>query len=154
MGPLVLKHNQQQFIDRFLCRGKSAGSFLSSYLPSHGYGLCVYAHSVMSNSFGPSGLYSASLLCSWTFSRQEYWSGLPCPPPGDLPDPGIEPASSALGGRIFTDSVTWEVRHGLGSLLDRINRRPGAERPPPYYQRAPGQQQVSHSMFGCHHSKS
>ena len=25
-------------------------------------------------------------------SRQEYWSGLPCPPPGDLPDPGIEPA--------------------------------------------------------------
>ena len=27
------------------------------------------------------------------FSIQEYWSGLPCPPPGDLPDPGIEPAS-------------------------------------------------------------
>ena len=27
------------------------------------------------------------------FSRQEYWSGLPCPPPGDLPDPGIEPRS-------------------------------------------------------------
>jgi len=27
------------------------------------------------------------------FSRQEYWSGLPCPPPGDLPDPGIEIAS-------------------------------------------------------------
>ena len=30
---------------------------------------------------------------SMGFSRQEYWSGLPCPPPGDLPDPGIEPAS-------------------------------------------------------------
>ena len=33
------------------------------------------------------------------FSKQEYWSGLPCPPPGDLPDPGIEPmfpVSSAL----------------------------------------------------------
>ena len=27
------------------------------------------------------------------FSGQEYWSGLPCPPPGDLPDPGIEPVS-------------------------------------------------------------
>ena len=27
---------------------------------------------------------------------QEYWSGLPCPPPGDLPDPGIEPRSPAL----------------------------------------------------------
>ena len=30
------------------------------------------------------------------FSRQEYWSGLPCPPAGDLPDPGIEPKSPAL----------------------------------------------------------
>ena len=30
------------------------------------------------------------------FSRQEYWSGLPCPPSGDLPDPGIEPRSPAL----------------------------------------------------------
>ena len=33
---------------------------------------------------------------SMRFSRQEYWSGLPCPPPGDLPDPGIEPMSPAL----------------------------------------------------------
>ena len=33
---------------------------------------------------------------SMGFSRQEYWSGLPCPPPGDLPNPGIEPGSSAL----------------------------------------------------------
>ena len=32
----------------------------------------------------------------WGFSRQEYWSGLPCPPPGDLPDPEIEPRSPAL----------------------------------------------------------
>ena len=35
---------------------------------------------------------------SMGFSRQEYWSGLPCPPPRDLPDPGIEPASPALAG--------------------------------------------------------
>ena len=33
---------------------------------------------------------------SMEFSRQEYWSGLPCPPPGDLPDPEIEPVSPAL----------------------------------------------------------
>ena len=33
---------------------------------------------------------------SMGFSRQEYWSGLPCPPPGDLPDPGIESRSPAL----------------------------------------------------------
>ena len=35
-------------------------------------------------------------LLSMGFSRQEYWSGLPCPPPGDLPHPGIEPPSPAL----------------------------------------------------------
>ena len=33
---------------------------------------------------------------SMGFSRQEYWSGLPCPPPGDLPDPEIKPRSPAL----------------------------------------------------------
>ena len=44
------------------------------------------------------------------FSRQEYWSGLLCPPLGDLPDPGIEPASltsPALAGGFFTTSATW-----------------------------------------------
>ena len=35
-------------------------------------------------------------------SRQEHWSGLPFPPPGDLPDPGIKPASPALAGGFFT----------------------------------------------------
>ena len=42
---------------------------------------------------------------SMEFSRQEYWSGLPCPPPGDLPHPGIKPkspASPALTGGFFT----------------------------------------------------
>ena len=34
--------------------------------------------------------------CPWGFFRQEYWSGLPCPLPGDLPNPGIEPRSPAL----------------------------------------------------------
>ena len=46
------------------------------------------------------------------FSRQEYWSGLPCPPPGDLPDPGMEPTSltsPALAGGLFTTSATWEA---------------------------------------------
>ena len=47
--------------------------------------------------------YQAPL--STEFSRQEYWSGLPFPPPGDLPDPGIKPTSlvsPALVGRYFT----------------------------------------------------
>ena len=36
------------------------------------------------------------------FPRQEHWSGLPFPSPGDLPDPGIKPASPALVDRFFT----------------------------------------------------
>ena len=46
------------------------------------------------------------------FSSQEYWSGLPCSPPGDLPDPGMEPVSltlPALASRFFTTSTTWEA---------------------------------------------
>ena len=46
------------------------------------------------------------------FSRQEYWSGLPCPPPVDLPDPGIKLASllsPALAGGFFTTRATWEA---------------------------------------------
>ena len=41
------------------------------------------------------------------FSRQEYWSGLPFPSPGDLPDPGIEPRVSGIVGRHFTVWVTF-----------------------------------------------
>ena len=39
---------------------------------------------------------------SMGFSRQEYWTGLPCPPPGVLPNPRIEPTSPALAGGFFT----------------------------------------------------
>ena len=53
------------------------------------------SHSVVSDSLPPQGL-------SMEFPKKEYWSELPCPPPGDLPDPGIEPMSlmsPALAGR-------------------------------------------------------
>ena len=50
------------------------------------------------------------------FSRQEYWSELPFSPPGDFPNPGIEPTplmSPALAGGFFTTSATWEVLFAL-----------------------------------------
>ena len=50
----------------------------------------------MSNSLQPHGLQCARLLYPLGFSRQEYWSGLPCPPPVDLPNPGIKPKSPSL----------------------------------------------------------
>ena len=46
------------------------------------------------------------------FSRQEYWMGLQCPPPGDLPDPGIKPKSlvlPTLAGGFFTISAYWKL---------------------------------------------
>ena len=49
---------------------------------------------------------------SMEFSRQEYWSGLPFPPPGDLSDPGIEPNASyvsCIGSRFFSIGTTWEA---------------------------------------------
>ena len=60
------------------------------------------------------------------FSRQEYWSGLPCPSPGSLPDPGIEPAnlaSPALAGGLFTVSATWEadVTYTCNLKIKQIN---------------------------------
>ena len=48
------------------------------------------------------------------FSRQEYWSGVPFPSPGNLPYPGIEPVSlmsPALAGGFFTTSATWEAQY-------------------------------------------
>ena len=51
---------------------------------------------------------------SMGFSRQEYWSGLPSPPPGDLPNPRIEPTSltsPALAGGFFTISTIWKAQY-------------------------------------------
>ena len=62
--------------------------------------------SVMSDSVFPWTLgHQASL--SMEFSRQEYWSGLPLPSPGHLPEPGIEPWVSRMAGRFLT---IWDIR--------------------------------------------
>ena len=65
----------------------------------------------MSTSLRLYGLYPHQAPLSVGFSRHEYWSGLPYPPPFDLLNPGIEPASlmsPALAGRFFTTRTTWE----------------------------------------------
>ena len=59
----------------------------------------------------------AKCLCPWGFSRQEYWSGLPYPPPGDLPYTGIEPRSSALQVDSLPSEPPGKPRNiGVGSL--------------------------------------
>ena len=64
--------------------------------PTAGHIPCAVHLVAQSNCLWPCGLQPARLLCPWGFSRQEHWSGLPCPPPGDIPNPGIEPGSPAL----------------------------------------------------------
>ena len=64
-------------------------------------------------------------LLSMEFSRQEYWSWLPYPPPGDLSHPGIELVSlvsSALAGRFFITSATWEAHACFLLLLLLLSR--------------------------------
>ena len=59
---------------------------------------------------------------SMGFSRQEYWSGLPFPSPGDLPDPGIERCSllcPELAGGFFTTSAPWEAQRSCRLQLKR-----------------------------------
>ena len=61
----------------------------------------MLSRSVMSDSLRPHGLQPARVLCPWGFSRQDYWNGLPYHPPGDLPNPGIEPRFSCIAGGLF-----------------------------------------------------
>ena len=56
----------------------------------------------MSDPFVTPWIVAGQAPLSMAFSRQEHWSGLPFPSPGDLPDPGIKLVSPALGGGFFT----------------------------------------------------
>ena len=87
----------------------------------------LFSYYVMSDSFATPWVVAHHIPPSMKFSRQEYWSGfgLPIPSPGDLLDPGIEPASPALAGGFFIteppgklSSLTRDQTHTLciGSL--------------------------------------
>ena len=55
--------------------------------------VCALVASVVSDSLGPLGIIACQVPLSMGFSREQYWSQLPCAPPGNLPDPGREPES-------------------------------------------------------------
>ena len=79
----------------------------------------VHACSALSNSATPWTIAHQAPL-SMEFSRQEYWSALPFPPPGDLPNLEIEPTSlvsPALAVKFFTTSATWELNSPVHPLL-------------------------------------
>ena len=76
----------------------------------------VHSRSVVSNSLWRRGLYPARLLCPRGFPRQEYWSELPCPPPGDLLNSGIEPRSPTLqADSLLSEPLGKPKNTGVGS---------------------------------------
>ena len=82
--------------------------------------LLLFSPSVMSDSL------RHQMPLSMGFPRQEYWSGLPLPSPGDVPDRGMEPASPALAGGFFTTEppgnwINALVKETLESSLQRKN---------------------------------
>ena len=86
---------------------------LTSLFYLHRWIACMYANSLQSR-LTLCDPMDSSLTGSSVHGIiwQEYWSGLPCPPPGDLPHPGTESrslVSPALSGGFFTTSATWEV---------------------------------------------
>ena len=73
---------------------------------------CMLSHFSRVQLFETMQIVAHQALLSMGFSRQNYWNGLPCPPPGNLPHPGIERmflVSLALAGGFFTTSITWEA---------------------------------------------
>ena len=74
----------------------------------------------MSNSFVTPWTVARQAPLSMEISRQEYWSELPFPTPGDLRDPGIEPtslASPVVAGGFFTTSASWEAKSQYCEIL-------------------------------------
>ena len=82
---------------------------------------------------------------SMGFSRQEYWSGLPCPPPGDLPHPAIEPRSPARTGGFFTTEPLGNPRRDLdeGESSKKEQCNCSGQRKQPLQRPFGGQEQVS-----------
>jgi len=94
--------------------------YVNNSLEQHVHVLSCFSHAWL---FATLGTVACRIPLSMGFSRQEYWTVLPCPPPGDLPDPGMEPTSllsPALAGRFVTTSSTWEalLRTDPGTKID------------------------------------
>ena len=64
--------------------------------------LLLFSHSAVFDTFVTPWTVAHQVYLSMGFPRQEYWSGLPFPSPGNLPNSGIKPTSLELGGRCFT----------------------------------------------------
>ena len=92
--------------------------------------VCMLSHPVVSDSLQPRALQPVRLLCPWGLSRPEYWSGLSCPSPGDLPNPGIKPRSPTLQAfscaQLFTTAWTVACQGPMSMKFSRQEYWSGA----------------------------
>ena len=89
-----------------------AGFFLRGFPSDPSMPACMLSRFSHVQLFVTPGSVALQPTLSMGFSWQDYWSGLPCPPPEDLPNPGIKPTSlvsPALAGSFFTTNATWEA---------------------------------------------
>ena len=77
--------------------------------------LCLVSQSCLT--LRPYGLW---LICLGGYSREEYWNGLPCPPPGDLPNPGIKPRSPTLQADFSQSESPGEPKKTRGGNLSLL----------------------------------
>ena len=84
----------------------------------------VCSLSVLSNSVTPWTIACWAPLCM-EFSRQEYWSGLPFPTPGDLPNPETEPVSPASAGQFFTTEPPGKPCYKANCMVKKEKKKPG-----------------------------
>ena len=111
--------NISVWLQRIICDSVHA---LCLPAPQEGHVICVWApacdvlscfiHVLL---FATPGTVARQAPLSMGLSRQEYWSGLPCPPPGDLPDPGIESVSLAFPALQAGSLPTEPPRKPLGT---------------------------------------
>ena len=94
----------------------------------------IHVCSVVSNSFPTQWTVAHQAPLSMGFSRQEYWTGLPCPPPGNLADPGIKPVplmSLGLAGnrKSWTSSVSLKTRKSTSPVKGALPTARGRRTP-------------------------
>ena len=99
----------QARLDFLLCFALSVRSFCSALPIVSAFLMCMLSCFSCVRLFATLWTVVHQSPLSMGFSRHEYWTGLPCPLPGDLPEPGIKPISPALAGGFFATSATWEA---------------------------------------------
>ena len=107
-------HCTQNFTEHQRARAMSSIHSLPCSFPKMNMCACMLSRFSRVQLFATLWTSACQAHLSMGFSRQEYWSGSPCLPPGDLPDPGIKPESltfPTLAGTFFTTRVIWEVQN-------------------------------------------